>query len=31
MNYQEVLEYIEHNSRGGCNPGLNRIQSLLEL
>ena len=31
MNYQEVLEYIEHNLRGGCNPGLNRIQNLLEL
>lgn len=31
MNYAEALEYIEANLKGGCNPGLSRIENLLEL
>ncbi|SHJ10797.1 bifunctional folylpolyglutamate synthase/dihydrofolate synthase [Lutispora thermophila] len=31
MNYIEALEYIDSNLKGGCNPGLSRIENLLEL
>lgn len=31
MDYKEALEYIEMNLKGGCNPGLSRIERLLEL
>lgn len=31
MNYKETLEYIENNLKGGCNPGLDRIENLLKL
>lgn len=31
MNYAEALEYINLSLKGGCNPGLSRIENLLEL
>lgn len=31
MNYKEALVYIDMNLKGGCNPGLSRIENLLEL
>lgn len=31
MDYKDAIEYIDMNLKGGCNPGLNRIERLLEL
>ena len=31
MNYEEAIDYIDLELKGGCNPGLKRIEILLEL
>ncbi len=31
MNYIEALKYIDTELKGGCNPGLSRINNLLKL
>jgi len=31
MKYAEAIEYIDTNLKGGCNPGLSRIENLLKL